>query len=103
MIDFFVAGGVMWMTFLTLELVGVLLAAFKAPRWVRPIGNIVLWTGLLSTLFGLLNVFGVLMYAGDVSPTLIYGGCRGSLIPIIYSILIFVASRIIAILQTPRI
>ncbi len=102
MIELFIGGGVLWMTILTLELVGLLLAAFKAPRWVSSIGAIALCTGLLNTLFGLFNVFTVLQMAGDVSSSLIYGGCRSTLIGIIYGILIFVVSRAIKIIHSPR-
>lgn len=103
MIELFVSGGVLWMTILTLELVGLLLAAFKAPRWVSSIGNIALCTGLMNTLLGLFNVFTVLQQVGDVTPTLLFGGCRSTLIGIIYGISIFVISRIIKIVLSPRI
>lgn len=90
------------MTILTLELVGLLLAAFKAQPWVLYIGSVALCTGLLNTFFGLFNLFTVVQLAGDVSPTLVYGGCRSTLIGIIYGVLIFVLSRIIKMILTPR-
>ncbi len=90
------------MTLLTLELVALLLSAFKAPRWVSHIGVVALCTGLLNTFFGFYNAFSVLEVAGDVSPSLISGGFRTTLIGIIYGILIFVISRIIKIVQSPR-
>ncbi len=102
MIELFVGGGVLWMTILTLELVGLLLAAFKAPRWVSSIGSIALCTGLLNTFLGLFNLFTVLQMAGDISPTLIFGGCRSTLIGIIYGISIYVISRIVKIVLSPR-
>lgn len=91
------------MTILTLELVGLLLAAFKAPRWVSSIGSIALCSGLLNTFFGLFNVFTALQLAGDISPTLVFGGCRSTLIGIIYGISVYVLSRVIKIIHTPRI
>ncbi|MFI3259448.1 MAG: hypothetical protein R3Y16_05065 [Rikenellaceae bacterium] len=102
MLELFLGGGVLWMTILTLELVGLLLAAFKAPRWVASLGTIALCTGLLNTFVGLFNVFTVLQLAGDISPTLLFGGCRSTLIGIIYGISIFVISRIIKIIHSPR-
>ncbi len=90
------------MTILTLELVGLLLAAFKAPRWVSHIGTIALCTGLLNTFLGLFNVFTVLQIVSDISPLVVYGGCRSTLIGIIYGITIFIISRIIKIILSPR-
>ncbi|MFI3314838.1 MAG: hypothetical protein R3Y04_04170 [Rikenellaceae bacterium] len=90
------------MTILTLELVGLLLAAFKVPRWVSNIGSIALCAGLLNTLLGLFNVFSMLQLAGDISYSIVYAGCKGTLIGIIYGILIYVVSRIVKIVLSPR-
>ncbi len=102
MTNLFIAGGALWMVILTLELIGLLLAAFKAPNWVSSIGSIALCTGLLNTFFGLFNMFTAFQLAGDISPSLFAGGCRSTLIGIIYSILIFTISRIIKIVLSPR-
>ncbi|MFI3321901.1 MAG: hypothetical protein R3Y50_05195 [Rikenellaceae bacterium] len=102
MFELFVKGDVLCMTIITLELVALLLAAYKAPQWVRNIGTIALCTGLLSTTFGMYKAFGMLHMAPDVSPALIYGALQVTLIPIIYGMLIYVASIVIKIVQTPR-
>ncbi len=102
MIELFVGGGVGLMTILTLELVGLLLAAFKAPRWVPSIGSIAICTGVLGSFCGLFNFFTALQAAGDVHPSLVWGGMRSMLIGLIYSISIFVVSRIIKIILSPR-
>ncbi len=102
MIDLFLYGGVHWMTILTLELVALLLAAFKAPRWVSYIGSIALSTGLLGTLIGLFNALTAIQKAGDISPALLAGGCRCAIIGITYGLIIYITSRIVKIILLPR-
>lgn len=102
MFELFLMGGVSWMTLLTIELIGILLAAFKAPRWVGHIGSIAICTGILSTLFGLYGAFDALSIAPDVSSMLVYAGMKVALIPVIYGMLIYVVSQGIRIAQRPR-
>lgn len=102
MFELFLTGGVTWMTLLTIELIAILLASFKAPRWVGHIGSIALCTGILGTLFGLYGAFDALSMAPDISSMLVYGGMKVALITIIYGMLIYVVSQIIRIAQRPR-
>ena len=44
----YVEGSVGWMTLITLALVGVLIAMWKAPKWVRELGLLGLSLGLLG-------------------------------------------------------
>ena len=57
MLKFFIEGGPIFMSVLTILLVGILFAAWKAPRWVKEIGNFALVFGFLSQLLGLLQMF----------------------------------------------
>ena len=77
------------MTLLTLELIGLLLAAWKAPAWVREIG--------------LLALMGFVQRAGDISFSLLAGGLRVACIPVIYGMLIYLLSLVIRMVQKPRI
>ncbi len=90
------------MSLLTIELVAILLSAWKAPRWVGTIGTIALCTSILGVLFGLYNLFSVLEIAEEIAPTLVYGGCRVALISILYGLMIYIASQVIKIIQKPR-
>lgn len=103
MFQLFLEGGVWGMTLLTLELVGLLLAAWKAPAWVKEIGLLALVTGVIYTLLGYSQAMGYVTQAGDVSPSLLAGGMRVACIPIIYGLLIFALSLVIRMVQKPRI
>lgn len=102
MINLFIEGGMLWMSLLTIELIALFFAAWKAPTWVKEIGTLALCTGLLSTLTGLFTAFSALEMAGDVSMSLMAGGLRLTIIPICYGLLIFMASLIVRIIQKPR-
>lgn len=91
------------MSLLTLELIGLLLAAWKAPAWVKEIGLLGLISGLMPVFLGLYNAFSALAIAPDVSPSLVFDGFRVALITVIYGCLIYSASLVIRIVQKPRI
>lgn len=91
------------MTLLTLELIGLLLAAWKAPAWVKEIGLLALVTGITYTLLGLAQAMGVVHEAGDIAPSLLAGGLRVASIPVIYGLLIYALSLVIRMVQKPRI
>lgn len=103
MFDLFLAGGTWGMSILTVELICMLFAAWKAPAWVKEIGLLALVTGIVYELLGFFNALGVIQQAGDISPTLLAGGFRVACIPIIYGLLIYSASLVIRMLQKPRI
>lgn len=90
------------MSILTLELIALLLAAWKAPGWVKEIGLIALITGLLGTMVGMYGAAESINMAGGVSQGLLWGGIRVALITILYGIIIYLASLVIRIVQKPR-
>ena len=92
------------MSVLTLLLIALFFAAWKAPRWVKEIGLAAPIVALLSLLFGLLNAFDALQQTnGAISPLVVYGGAKVATIPIIYGLLIYLLSLIIRIIRKPRI
>ncbi len=102
--DLFSQGGALWMSLITVLLVALLFAAWKAPRWVKEIGLAAPVVALLSLLFGLYNAFDALYQTGGViSPGVVFGGLKVSTIPIIYGLLVYLLSLIIRIVRKPRI
>ena len=91
------------MSILTVELIWLLFAAWKAPAWVREIGLLVLVTDLIWQLKGMFNAAEVVQQVGDVPLTLVAGGLKVSFISLIYALLIYAASLVIRMLQKPRI
>ena len=83
MIDFFIEGGLPWMSLLTIEFIGVLLAAWKAPGWVKEAGLIALLTGFIGTLVGFMQAAGDITAAQGIAPWIIWAGVRVALMPLL--------------------
>ena len=98
----FVEGSVGWMTLITLALVGVLIAMWKAPNWVRELGLLGLALGILSWMVGFCQAFVAIMEAGDVSMSVVCGGIKVALITPMYGILVYLVSVVIRMVQSPR-
>ena len=113
MFRFFLEGGVWFMSILTILLVAIFFAAWKAPRWVKEIGSIARAFGFFSLLLGLRQMFEALQEIGSqkeavtslfdlVSPNVLLGGLKVAMIPVIYGIIIYIVSRIVCIVQKPK-
>ena len=114
MFKLFVEGGPISMAILTVLLVAVFFAAWKAPRWIEEIGSIACAYAFIQLFLGLRQMFGVLQEVAGayetvtgifdlVSPGVFFGGCRVAMIPVTYGLIIFIVSRIVHIIQKPRI
>ena len=103
MFELFVLGGIPWMTFLSVNLLALLLAAWKAPEWVKEIGIIALVVGMLAFVLGFYQAAGDITKAGDIHPAIVWGGLRVAVITPIYGLIIYFVSLIIRIIQKPRI
>lgn len=104
MIDLFLAGNPFYMTLITLAGVAALVYMVKVlSDWKTtgaitrqklngiPIaGSLAFMLGLLAQTIGLYQAMRAIERAGDVSPTLIFGGFKVSLIAPIYGLIIFV-------------
>lgn len=102
------------MSVLTILLVAIFFAAWKAPRWVKEIGVFALIFGFLGTVLGLQQI---LTYLQDVAvekgegisgifdliaPRILLGGVKITLIPLIYSAIIYMVSIVVRVIQKPR-
>ena len=99
----FVEGGLGWMIGISLFLIALLIAAWKAPRWVREIGIGALIFAIFGTLMGLLQILNAMQMFGDVSPAVLCGGLKVTLIPTFYGLIVYFISLVIRVIQTPRI
>ena len=91
------------MSILTVILVLMLLAAWKAPAWVKEIGIAALVFGIFYQVAGILQMLGFLQESPETGPGIIYGGLKVSFIPTLYGMVIYFVSLILRIVQKPRI
>ena len=104
--DYFISGNMIHMSILTLLLAFVFLSAWKAPAWGWKIGLLALVSGILFGLLGYYQIHDAIQRSlldGDISPAVLAGGYKCTLIPVIYGFIIFIVSLIINIFQSPRI
>lgn len=99
----FVEGGMAGMIVITILLICLLLAAWKAPRWVKEIGIAALVVSVFWTLLGVAQAFDTIQYYGDVSTSVIAGGLKVCLISVLYGLIVYFISLVIRIIQKPRI
>ena len=113
MFDFFVEGGLGFMSVLTVLLVAIFFAAWKAPRWVKEIGLFALLFGFLGTILGLWQALNSLADASTVGGELsnfsdripqgvLCVGLRLTLNTSIYGICIYLVSLVVQVVQKPR-
>ena len=114
MFKFFIMGGAGYMTILTILLVAIFFAAWKAPSWIGIIGNLALAFGLLTFMIGFFQMFQALQQVSDglggdvhglydlISPGVFFGGMKVSLIVPFYGVIIYIVSQIVRIIKTPR-
>lgn len=100
---FFMDGGMTGMIVLTLLLIALFLAAWKAPRWVREVGIAALVLSIFLTGIGLFQIFGLMDQFGSEVFPLIGGGLQIAIIPLLYGLIIYFVSLVIRLVQTPRI
>jgi hypothetical protein len=103
MFTLFIEGGPIFMAVLTLLLVAIFLAAWKAPAWVEELGKMALVFSVFSALLGLRQAADVIQKVGFVSPAVVWGGIKVMVIPILYGTIIDFISLVIRIIQKPRI
>ena len=114
MFKVFMQGGAGYMTILTVLLVAVFFAAWKAPRWIKEIGILALVFGFLTLLIGFYQMFQALqevsMSLGEsvsglfdlISPGVFFGGMKVGLIPLFYGIIVYMVSLVLRIVKKPR-
>ena len=99
----FAAGGYGNMSILTILLIALFFAAWKAPAWVKEIGLIALASGFLGTIICFIQAAGFIQQAPDIEPQIVWGGVKVGLLPIAYGIIVYIISLIIRIVKKPRI
>ena len=95
-------GGVLYMSLITLCLVGILLAAWKQPSFVKELGSIALVVGFVSVMIGIRQACHSLLKAPDVAPVVIFGGIKVALVTPIWGCIVYIISRIVRMIQKQK-
>lgn len=102
--DLYLEGGYEWTTAITLCLIALLFAAWKAPRWVKEFGLLAMIIGFLSMMVGFYSVAEIIQASGyPISFSLLCGGLRVAFICPIYGMIVYAISLILRIVLKPRI
>lgn len=99
----YVEGGAGFMTIISVLLILMLIAAWKAPKWVKEIGIGGLVAGVFATLLGLVQIFDAIQMFDDISFNIVCGGLKVAMIPVLYGLIVYFLSLIIRVIQKPRI
>jgi hypothetical protein len=92
------------MTIITVFLILLFLAAWKAPRWVREIGIGALVVSAFWSGIGIFRVFGLAeQFGAEVTEGIMYGGLRIAMIAFLYGLIVYFISLVIRVIQKPRI
>lgn len=92
-------GGVL--AILTILLVLLFLSAWKAPRWVRPIGSIAFGFCVLFILYASMAALSDIWKAGDISLSVLGGGLKLMVMTLLYGLIIYLISHVISFIQKP--
>ena len=102
------------MSVLTILLVAIFFAAWKAPRWVKEIGLFALLFGFLGYLLGVFQLLSVMRdiaaekgaEAASISDLIplrvLFGGLKVTLNCFIYGVIIYLVSLVVRIVKKPR-
>lgn len=91
------------MCLITLMLLFVFLCAWKAPRWIKPVGSIALAIALITITWPFLSTFredALVDYR--IAPMVYYDGIIRFTLLLIYGVLVFIVSRIVYLIQKSR-
>ena len=100
----FLEGDIVTMSILTVLLVGLLFAAWKAPAWVREIGIAALVVSIIRIAASWYRAATAIeICEGRISSALLWGGLKSCMVTLMYGMIIYLISLIIRISQKPRI
>ena len=99
----FISGDPVGMIIITLLFIGLFFAAWKAPAWVKEIGIAALVVSIFWTLLGQLQIADYLAGHDDVAMSVVAGGIKVSLVPVLYGLIVYFVSLILRVIQKPRI
>ena len=97
-------GGILFMSILSIEFAGVLFFAGKAlmskhssTALIQKTGLLAAVTGIFGQLIGLFSAFEAIQQMGSVSPAMLAGGLKVSMITTMYGLVIYLIALILSL------
>ena len=99
MLDYFFAGGPLFMGLLTIVLLALMVGIKKFPHQLNTLGQLALALGVLGASLGLFQAFKTVEVSKGVSQTIWAGGLKNALLPTLYGLILYVLSRLLILLK----
>lgn len=103
MLDLFYQGGPLFMSILTILLLGLIVSFWKYPEWIKEIGLLALAIGILGQIIGLYSAFKIIEDMGQISQEMMAGGLKVSLITTMYGLIIYIISLVLRLINKSKI
>jgi|TARA_B100000902_G_C27213709_1_gene865812 hydrogenase-4 membrane subunit HyfE len=91
-IELFYQGGVVFMSIITILLIGTIVSYFKYPEKIKLFGNMSLAVGILGSFIGLYTAFEFIQQAGNVAPGILAGGLKVAFTATMYGLIVYIFS-----------
>ena len=99
MIEIFLQGGVLFMSLISIGLLGVIYSYWVYDDNIITYGNLSLAVGIFGTLIGLYDAFAAIENMGSVSQGILSGGLKVASTTTLYGLLVYIISRILHLIS----
>jgi len=99
MIEIFFQGGILFMSLISIGLLGVIYSYWVYDDNIITYGNLSLAVGIFGTLIGLYDAFAAIENMGSVSQGILSGGLKVASTTTLYGLLVYIISRILHLIS----
>ena len=99
MIEIFLQGGVLFMSLISIGLLGVIYSYWVYDDNIITYGNLSLAVGIFGTLIGLYDAFAAIESIGSVSQGILAVGLKVASTTTLYGLLVYIISRILHLIS----
>ena len=99
MIEIFLQGGVLFMSLISIGLLGVIYSYWVYDDNIITYGNLSIAIGIFGTLIGFYDAFAAIESMGNVSPGILVGGLKVASTTTLYGLLVYIISRVLHLIS----